>query len=237
MKTYLVNLDKNPERLESSKRQLDALGIHFERIRAVQGKSLTRDERKRMVASFRSLMACGRRLNDGEIGCSLSHVAIYRDMVEKSVGVALVLEDDLVLQPGFREAIEEIARVADPTKPQVFFPAKQNAPSDSRVDHCIERVQGAMFTDVYVITLPAARLVLQANYPVVSVADSWSHWYRRYGVELYRRFPIVAYQDNNTFGTDICVAKQKRCVMMKIGCKLFRAFGALIDWFLWRVCL
>lgn len=235
MKVYLVNLDKNPERLESSKRQLDSLGIPFQRVRAVYGRALSADERRRAYSPFRALMARGRPLNDGEIGCSLSHIEIYRDMIANSVAIALVLEDDMILKEGLPEAIAEIERFADPTRAQVIFPARQWNKLDETHVCGIVPVDSAMFTDAYVITLPAARKVLNSNYPVFNVADSWTRWHRRLGIELYRRLPCVAYQDTGRFGTDIRPDVCKKNFMKVFVWKGIRVVEKCVDWTLWKL--
>lgn len=238
MKIFVVNLTKNTERMASMDAQLKGLGLEYERIDAVYGKTLSKAERKMQFASFRSYCAAGYRLYDGEIGCALSHLAIYRRMVERGIPMALVLEDDVVLDGGLKDRIEEIDKFADGAKPQVFLLSAHGAMAAGKDG--IERIEGGTCADGYVITLPAAKIVLRANFPVVTVADCWRRWARRYGLELYRVWPTAVRQDNGRFGTDInpYMARPYRAIMRKIFARIkrpIRAIGITIDWIYFKL--
>ena len=47
MKAFVINLDKNPERLEFMRAQFARLGLQVERFRAYYGKAFTREELRR----------------------------------------------------------------------------------------------------------------------------------------------------------------------------------------------
>ena len=80
MKVFLINLDRDQERLKAADAQLKALGVEYEWIPAVYGKSLSQEEKQRKVNRFRWWCAVGRSMTDGELGCALSHAAVYRWM-------------------------------------------------------------------------------------------------------------------------------------------------------------
>ena len=238
MKVFVINLAKNTERMASMDAQLKGLGLEYERIEAVYGKSLSKEERKTQFAAFRSYCAAGYKLYDGEIGCALSHIAIYRKMVEDVIPMALVLEDDVVLDGGIKESIEEVAKFADENKPQVFLLSSHGVKDLGK--NGIERLDGGTCADGYVITLPAAKVVCKANFPVVTVADCWRRWERRYGLELYRVWPTSVRQDNARFGTDIdpCLFnryKQIICIIWARVKRPIRVLGLCLDWLhFWR---
>lgn len=201
MKVFVINLAKNTERMASMDAQLKGLGLEYERIEAVYGKALSKEERKTQFAAFRSYCAAGRRLNDGEIGCSLSHCSIYRKMVAEKIPYALILEDDVIIANEVHSTLKAVEDFIDPTKPQVVLLSAHNEKSANSVR--IGRIYGGMFTDGYVITLPAAKLLLKVNFPVVTEADRWGRWARWFGLELYKVCPSCIRQDWERFGTDI----------------------------------
>ena len=203
MKTFLVNLDKNPERLAFMDGQLKRLGISYERIPAVYGVNLTAEQKRSAYSSFRARLVRGTPLSDGEIGCALSHCAIYRQMAQENIKVALVLEDDIVISVEFPAVLKEAIAGLDKDKGQVVIFSDYGVPQDNRPKHGIVSTDVAHCTDVYLITLPAAKRILAANMPVITVADSWARWSRLYGIELYHAFPTTVRQDNLRFGTDI----------------------------------
>lgn len=48
-------------------------------------------------------------------GCSLSHLGIYRDMIEKELSYALILEDDAILSSDLK--LESLVKLLDTEKP------------------------------------------------------------------------------------------------------------------------
>ena len=232
MKVYVINLDKNVERMGNMSLQLRRLGVDFERIPAVYGASLTKEERKGCFAPFRSFCAMGYKLLVGEIGCALSHCKVYKRMIDNKIGAALVLEDDVVINDLMLTVITNVERFMDAAKAQVFLLSSFGI-EEKKVSG-IERIKGGMCTDGYVITLPAAKIILRANYPVLTVSDGWARWERQYGVEMYRAWPTVVRQDNNMYGSDINmhlgdIEFNKHAHMCAMLMRPIRAIGKVID--------
>lgn len=234
MKTFLINLDKNPERLAASKAQLDKLGVEFERVRAVYGKDLTDDDKRRAVNRFRWWCAKGYKVRDGEIGCAMSHNNIYRKMIEENIEVACILEDDVQFSDRFPEACAKVERFVDPNKSQVVlltnFTRVRRDPKEIEIvpilnDHC---------TAGYILTLSAAKSILRVNEPIQVPADGWPRWVKRGVIELYQAFPTVCGQeDRETFGSDVETATMLRVSQLSFARKLVhkakRLVGTIID--------
>jgi glycosyl transferase, family 25 len=90
--TYLINLDRAPARLDVMDRQLSALGIAYERVSAIDGKTLTLPIAEFDLPSYRRRH--GRNFHPGEVGCYLSHVGALRRFLATDQKYALILEDD-----------------------------------------------------------------------------------------------------------------------------------------------
>ena len=236
MVAFLINLDKNPERLAAADAQLRGLGVDYERFPAVYGKALSREERRRKVRRFRSWCAMGRRLMDGEIGCALSHCGVYQEIVRRGLPCAAVLEDDCKLSPVLPEALREVEEWVDPTRPQVVLLTHHQgeaAPPANGGGHILE-VRGEMFTEGYVVTLAGARALLAANFPLITVADAWGRWVRQGDIRLYKRLPPAITQDWERFPeSDINEARRFRVNALpwwRWGFhKLSRCFGVAVD--------
>ena len=229
----VINLEKNRERMASMDRKLKALGLVYERIPAVYGAALTKDERKKRYARFRAFLANGVPLKDGEIGCALSHLLCYKRILSEGWDGALVFEDDVVLERGFPQADERIREKRVAGRPQVFLFSSCLVP-DKKSEPEIERITGAFGTDGYWISREAAALIVKANDPVVTVADLWNRWVVRYGLELYRVWPTTVWQDNATFGTEINTWRRKRLTGLRLAFhKICRAPEVFLDglWF------
>lgn len=211
MKAYLINLDRNIDRLESAARQLEALGIRYERFPAVDGSALTDDDRRRVMARFHARMARHNPLTKGELGCALSHAAIWRKMIEERLPVALVFEDDVQLSDEFTRALARVAESVDVGRAQVYLFSDGRFRPFAETDgapESVERLEGARLdkawcSEAYVMTLPAARNLLAANYPIVTPIDWWGRWGKRGLVEVYRAYPLTARQKRETYPSDV----------------------------------
>lgn len=103
---YVVSLPDAHERRAGIRQQLDAQGLAFEFVDAVRGSALSAEERAEKVGPVAEMKArINRGLSDGEIGCALSHQNIYEKVLNEGHACAMVLEDDALLLPGFREAM------------------------------------------------------------------------------------------------------------------------------------
>jgi glycosyl transferase, family 25 len=100
--TFLINLDRSPERLAAMAGQLDALHMTFTRIAAVDGRKVRPDDR---VDAHRYRLRHGRHVRPGEIGCYLSHLAAMQAFLATDASHALILEDDATLLPALPEVL------------------------------------------------------------------------------------------------------------------------------------
>ena len=98
---WLINLDSNPERFQSATAQLAAFGLTAERFSAVYGKNLSADEVAACYDPALNQQKFRRPLSAGEIGCYLSHRALWQRMVDHKIELAFILEDDIDLEPEF----------------------------------------------------------------------------------------------------------------------------------------
>lgn len=202
MKTYVINLDRNPERMAFVRRQLERLGIAFERFPAVWGKGLSSEERKRGFSRIRSFIASKKRLSDAEIGVSMSHVGVYRRMLADGIPYALVFEDDVILGEGFADALARAEAFLNPAMAQVIEFSGHGVANAESLPPEIRREKAIWCTDAYCLTLEAAKLILKANDPVITVSDSFKRWRRDFGLELYRVLPATVRQDDVTFKSE-----------------------------------
>ena len=74
--------------------QLEGLGVVFEIIDSVDGRSLTRESVPEYSQSG-AHESMGRDMSLKEIGCTLSHMGLWRRMVEEGLDEVLILEDDI----------------------------------------------------------------------------------------------------------------------------------------------
>jgi glycosyl transferase family 25 len=102
---FLLNLDRDTERLEHMRDQLKKAHISFERLSGILGDALPADLRSYFFAADGSPLTTMKR---GELGCYASHVRALQLIASGAYGEAvLVMEDDLDIETGFRETLQE----------------------------------------------------------------------------------------------------------------------------------
>jgi glycosyl transferase, family 25 len=111
MQIFLINLDSATSRLSAAKRQLDLLGLPFERVTAMRGSALSPSERASLYSQELNAQRYFQPLSDGEIGCYASHISVWQAMKRRRLPYCLILEDDLGIDarlPGALQAIEQL---------------------------------------------------------------------------------------------------------------------------------
>lgn len=108
----LINLSESKARLERSRQELARFNLSFERLEAVDGRKISKDELDKITQWDKS--AFFKPLSPGEVGCYLSHIAAAEKIISENWPYALVLEDDFRLTPHFSDIISRISR--DPPK-------------------------------------------------------------------------------------------------------------------------
>jgi glycosyl transferase family 25 len=93
---YLINLDRNPDRLEFMRRQLDDRAIRFTRLPASDGRDPA------VVQRSRRSSLC--HLGPGAIGCYESHIRVWEQFLSTKAQACIVLEDDVLLSSDFMQS-------------------------------------------------------------------------------------------------------------------------------------
>jgi glycosyl transferase family 25 len=102
---YVINLDRDVERMASLAGNLQALALPFERISAVLGKEVPNWEQ--LVDA--ELYASRNREpmpRPGEVGCYLSHLKAMEEFLRTDALWCVILEDDVEVRP---ECVEVLA--------------------------------------------------------------------------------------------------------------------------------
>jgi GR25 family glycosyltransferase involved in LPS biosynthesis len=117
---YGINLARRADRWRRLAARLRRRGIVAERFLAIDGRRLAEDAvpASLLVREFDTTGAArhsswlegGRRrsLSAGEVGCALSHVALWDDLLVRGFASALVLEDDVDFARGFVARLGEL---------------------------------------------------------------------------------------------------------------------------------
>ena len=97
---FVISLATSGKRRESIAGQLRALGMEFEIVDAVDGRSLSEAQLESVYDPDRATRILGRPMSRGEVGCALSHQRVYQRICDERIPLALVLEDDAKISEG-----------------------------------------------------------------------------------------------------------------------------------------
>jgi glycosyl transferase family 25 len=197
---WVISLERAPERRAAITEALGSRGLAFEFIDAVDGQALTQAQRQ-AYSHWRALFETGRGLGRGMLGCSLSHLAVYRRMLAEDVPVVAVLEDDVEPLDGLATILDSVD--AFPPDWQVItlhslFASADPRPVDGRV--IADRFQVCTYarmpfgTQGYLINEHGARRVLDVAYPVGLPPDELLFRARPAGLRVYGIEPSVLAQ-------------------------------------------
>ncbi len=97
---FVIHLDHRVDRRQSMLEQLARVGLAAEFFPAVDGRAIHR-------AAMPELCEAG-ELSDGEVGCYLSHLGVWRQIAARGIDRALVLEDDALLSPALPAMLDQL---------------------------------------------------------------------------------------------------------------------------------
>jgi glycosyl transferase family 25 len=191
IQTFIISLPKDVHRREQLGRQLKDLAMPFSVIEAVYGKSLSHEELEVSYDRHKAITLFNRELSKGEIGCALSHLSIYRKMVEEDIPHALILEDDAKIfeadLPATLSTLAQLYAAYEPAAVLLNHVLRYDSSTKTRLDdsHCVYDAYRGVNAHAYFITKAAAEILVRNLYPVYVVADKWEHFQEQY-------FPVKA---------------------------------------------
>lgn len=195
MKVFVINLEREVNKKNRIIEQCNKLNLKFEMYNAVDGSKLSEDFLRENVLDYGNNF-----LTNGEIGCSLSHINLYKKIVNDKLPYALILEDDAIINDKLLEFISEFEK--HNKKEGMFlltgdFSYIENKKT-SLGDFDIYPITGASMTTGYIITLGAAKRMVDFLLPVRFEADRFKFFHICTGVKIFATMPhIVSNNDKN----------------------------------------
>ncbi len=172
MKTYIINLPRSRERRENILSECARFKLEAEVFPGVDGKTLSESELRRLAFDLDRNPLC-----KAEIGCALSHLSIYRDMIEKNIPIALILEDDSVFNFDPSTLLADLERQTTNRADVYLLTHRSNRYISSRSNRIgdVRFYQGwnAVGGNGYVITNRAASNLFGFQAPIRYTCDDW----------------------------------------------------------------
>ncbi|MFP4793960.1 glycosyltransferase family 25 protein [Pasteurella multocida] len=180
---FVISLKDSPRRAIISQR-LNGLKLNFTFIDGINGKMLSDAEKQAIDYEFYpKQFAASRPLTIGEIGCAMSHLLIYKMILEQNIDKAIILEDDAIVSQEFEhivlDSLNKVPNTVDILfyehgKAKTYF-CQKNLIEGYRLVHYRTPSKRSKRTitraTAYLITQEGANKLLKLAYPIRMPAD------------------------------------------------------------------
>ena len=174
MEIFVINLPRSHARREAMIQESEKYDLNIKFFDAVDGGELTVADKKRLLYNPDNNL-----LTNSEIGCALSHIMLYRKIVEEGIPFALILEDDVGFDFDPRPLLAAIEAYGANECAVYNFAHWHKTFTRSIArdvgDFQFYRAFDAFGTYGYVITKAAAEKLAKFLMPVRAVADDWKY--------------------------------------------------------------
>ena len=193
MKLVVINLERDHDRRAKMRERFAAIGLDPEIFPAVDGLTLTAEQRD-IVDNETRILRTPYEMGRGAIGCLLSHLGVWRLCAEGADDMIAVFEDDAAPTPRLPEALAAIERLG----PRFDFVKLSHGRSPLRVVPCADIggfVLGRprfhdIYTQAYVVSRAGARRGLALKKWPLEVDLQLSRWWD-HGIDYYSVDPPV----------------------------------------------
>lgn len=204
MQVYVINLERNPERLEFISQRLESLKIDFVRVDAVDGYALD----KEYVKEFRENSKRPTGWKEGQIGCFLSHRKVWEKISRGDDEYGIVFEDDLHIADSLKSVISnlnwipedaDVVRLENTTN---WVKLKKTGNVDNR-DVCLVK-NDSWCAGSYIVSKAAAAFLIDQDPKLWLPADTYvfakSLSQVASNLHIYQVNPVLTCQDKYSEG-------------------------------------
>ena len=204
IRTFVISMPASEQRRSACMQAARNAGLEPEWFEAANGRQLMAEYEQGQHPSEICLqdqtvleLGLGRRvtiaqkLSAGELGCAWSHLSIYQKMRDEGIEHALILEDDAILKPAFKEALPlimqesprwDLVQIAHDCGIRDFYWRRDQVIEPGRhwslrykgmgwLNPIFNRRRGAWLTGAYLINLRGAERLIDIGFPVRIPAD------------------------------------------------------------------
>jgi glycosyl transferase family 25 len=192
---YVINLDRDTERMASTHDNLTRLGLGYKRLPAVMGKDVSDWENLIDMPAYvwRNRLDVPRA---GEVGCYLSHLKAMKTFLQTNAPWCVILEDDVEVLPACAEVLRSLAEKDDWDLVKLFnfhsgMPVKKRELTGGH--HLVVHLTRTTSSAAYVMNRRAAETLLKSMRPITEQVDHaldrpWETGLRTRGI---RPMPVV----------------------------------------------
>jgi GR25 family glycosyltransferase involved in LPS biosynthesis len=188
---FCITLERRADRWRRFQDQSGIEQLNVKRFIGVDGKTIDLNKDDRITTlTKRNIITKSRRSHEelnsiGGVGCALSHIAVWKWMVDQNQEICLVFEDDAIVPPNFVNKANEIINKSSLLKDQKKWDLwllggkwddLSSIPNETK-NSGIVRIGAFVLFHGYVITLKMAKRLLQDAFPIHCHIDIWASIY------------------------------------------------------------
>ena len=192
MQAYVINLVRSPDRRAHMIAQLSKTKVHYEITEAVDGRDLDLADTRLFDPTIVGTPA----LRAGGAGAALSHLEVYRRLLDDGLEIAMVLEDDVEL-PADLDALGDAIAQHMTGAEVVLLNFHSNEPCritkagsvplpSSRLLVRVVDVEQVTSAGCYLITREACARLVKTVLPVRVHPDNWAFFYTQGAIDRAR---------------------------------------------------
>lgn len=216
------------KKMEHQIQNQKGLDIYF--IEAIEGKKLN-DKQISIMADFAKLkQRHGAFATLPALGCSLSHLSVYKKVIESQLKSALILEDDAILSNNLANQLtywNEFLQRSDTPIVILLTPDFRYRKVDlieTQSNHKLYQLGGGFMTSGYLINCQGCALLYDNLRPVSYFADEWGEFCKM-GLTLYGIVPHIISYSNERGEIGLSQHCQKRTIWQLIRYRLANIKG------------
>lgn len=227
LKTYVISLPHSTERRTACMQAAKEAGLSPQWFEAVNGKQVMQEylagehqdiinlqDNTVLELGLGRSVSIAEKLSAGELGCSLSHLKVYQDIVNSDADCALILEDDCKLFPVVKEVLPailanknqwDIVQLLHDSGIRDLFIKKHIVLNQAKgwylnregmgfLDPVFNRRRASYLACAYIVTKAAAQRLIDLGFPVRLPADYLL------GMPAYHKLRMYCLYPKDTFG-------------------------------------
>lgn len=203
MEIHVINLKEAVDRRKSIEAQLQKLGLEYKMFEAVRGSSLTPEQLDELV-DMDEVRKYPNWLTPNMLGCSLSHMGVYKRMSNSDKEWHFVLEDDVVVDTDLKNILEQIEDNGQFFKGHLvmLYGVSYNSVIELSKTPILELKQKNIYqlagarigsTGAYVMHRDTAKKILEKNDKIRVAPDTWHYFRDQKAVgDIYCIYPFAA---------------------------------------------
>lgn len=199
MNYYFISDKNNAKRREHIANQCKKIGLEPRYFDAIMGKNISNLELHQSVVETNFL-------TPSEIGCALSHLSLYKQLIASSHQALIVFEDDVHFTDSLSlDILQELYQFVETHKGPCVLTLKASETYYTKVKilspftiYSTPRFMGAY---AYIINKEAAQNIIAAQTPLSFEIDVYRYYYYLNLCDLYSVYPSPTFVDDTIEST------------------------------------